>query len=130
MAVENTILAPVSAGELLDKITILRIKVLRISDAAKRALAADELRQLDVIADRYLAPSPAVTRSMTELQDVNEQLWDIEDDIRRKEHAGEFDSVFIELARAVYFTNDRRAAIKRTLNQMLGSAIVEVKEYV
>lgn len=127
---ENAILAPVSAGELLDKISILRIKVLRITDAAKRALAEDELRQLDSIARRHVAEDPAVTRCMTDLQDVNEQLWDIEDDIRRKEHAGEFDGGFIELARSVYFTNDRRAAIKRTLNQLLGSQIVEVKEYV
>jgi hypothetical protein len=127
---DSTILAPVSAGELLDKISILRIKVMRITDATKRALAEDELRQLDAIADRCVSASPSVSRSMADLQSVNEQLWEIEDDIRRKEHAGEFDAQFIELARSVYFTNDRRAAIKRTLNQLLGSQIVEVKEYV
>lgn len=127
---DSTILAPVSAGELLDKISILRIKVARISDATKRALAQDELRQLDDIAGRCVTSSPQVSRSMADLQSVNEQLWEIEDDIRRKEHAGEFDAQFIELARSVYFTNDRRAAIKRTLNQLLGSQIVEVKEYV
>ena len=127
---DSTILAPVSAGELLDKISILRIKVVRISDATKRALAQDELRQLDDIAGRCVTSSPQVSRSMADLQSINEQLWEIEDDIRRKEHAGEFDAQFIELARSVYFTNDRRAAIKRTLNQLLGSQIVEVKEYV
>ena len=127
---DSTILAPVSAGELLDKISILRIKVVRISDATKRALAEDELRQLDAIAVRCVSPSSSVSRSMADLQSVNEQLWEIEDDIRRKEHAGEVDAQFIELARSVYFTNDRRAAIKRTLNQLLGSQIVEVKEYV
>jgi hypothetical protein len=127
---DSTILAPVSAGELLDKISILRIKVQRITDATKRDLAEDELRQLDAIAGRCVASTPSVNRSMADLQSVNEQLWEIEDDIRRKEHAGEFDAQFIELARSVYFTNDRRAAIKRTLNQLLGSQIVEVKEYV
>jgi hypothetical protein len=130
MANENAILAPVSAGELLDKISILRIKVLRISDHRKRSLAEDELTQLAAIAERHIVSSPAVTRWITDLQEVNEQLWDIEDDIRNKEHAGEFDAAFIDLARAVYHTNDRRAAIKRSLNEILGSQIVEVKEYV
>jgi hypothetical protein len=126
---ERPILAPVSAGELLDKISILKIKVQRLTDPAKRALAGDELSQLLAIAGRHIDATAVVLRCSAELQDVNERLWDIEDDIRRKEHAGLFDRSFIELARAVYLTNDRRAAIKRALNDALGSQIVEVKEY-
>src|SRR6266480_2027257 len=99
------LLVPISPGELLDKITILRIKQVRIPEAAK--LAADERA----------------------LQDVNERLWDIEDRIRDKEAKQSFDRDFIELARAVYVCNDERAAIKKRINLQLGSRLVEEKSY-
>jgi hypothetical protein len=123
------IMAPVSAGELLDKISILEIKVARITDPAKAALARFELGQLAAIADESIASTDEIAVLRDELKEVNETLWDVEDDIRRKEHAAAFDAEFVELARAVYVTNDRRAALKRRINEALGSAIVEVKEY-
>ena len=126
---DTTILAPVSAGELIDKITILRIKVERITDARKVALARAELNQLSLIADRHVTFTDDIYEFADELQAVNERLWDIEDEIRKKEHAREFDDTFIALARAVYINNDERATIKRKLNEALGSQIVEVKQY-
>jgi hypothetical protein len=127
---QSTILAPVSAGELLDKISILRIKVERITNSQKASLARAELDQLLAISSRHITATSEVTALCADLQAVNETLWDVEDDIRRKEHAQAFDSEFVALARAVYVTNDRRAALKRSLNEALGSQIVEVKEYV
>lgn len=126
---EGNILAPVSVGELLDKISILAIKTERIRDPAKRALAAHELDELSRTRAAHVPVSEAVTRYCDELKQVNEALWEIEDRIRLKEKAAEFDADFIALARSVYRTNDRRAEIKRVLNELLGSAIVEVKEY-
>ena len=125
----NDILVPVSPGELLDKITILRIKAARILDAAKLANVNTELTLLESTwrdsgcADRGLAQEERA------LQRVNEQLWDIEDRIRDKERAQAFDAEFIALARSVYVENDERAAIKRRINVALGSAIVEEKSY-
>jgi len=125
----NDILVPVSPGELLDKITILRIKAARITDAAKLANVNTELALLESswrdsgCADRGLA------REERALQRVNEQLWDIEDRIRDKEARQTFDREFIELARAVYVSNDERAAIKKRINSQLGSRIVEEKSY-
>jgi hypothetical protein len=126
---QTTILAPVSAGELIDKITILRIKVERISDPGKVAMARAELNQLSLIADRHIAFTDDIYEFADELQAVNERLWDIEDDIRKKEKARKFDDKFIALARSVYINNDERATIKRKLNEALGSQIVEVKQY-
>ena len=120
---------PVSPGELLDKITILRIKQRRMSDAAKLANVRLELELLE----RTWATLGAATRQVAAdeqaLQAVNEQLWDIEDAIREKEAARSFDAQFIELARAVYHRNDERAAIKKRVNVALGSRIVEEKSY-
>jgi hypothetical protein len=120
---------PVSPGELLDKITILRIKSQRIQDAAK---VANVRLELDLL-ERTWATLGAATRQVTAdaqaLQAVNERLWDIEDRIRDKEAAGSFDQDFIELARAVYHHNDERAAIKKRVNVTLGSRIVEEKSY-
>jgi uncharacterized small protein (DUF1192 family) len=124
-----SILAPVSVGELLDKITILQIKTERIRAPEKRALAAQELEELNHTRELHVAHSDEVARHVDELKLVNEALWEIEDGIRLKEKAAEFDGEFIALARSVYRTNDRRAEIKRTLNTLLGSTIVEVKEY-
>jgi hypothetical protein len=123
------ILVPVSPGELLDKITILRIKSARMTDPAKLANVRVELDALERTWRESGAAIPAVAADEQALQKVNESLWDIEDRIRDKELAREFDAAFIELARAVYVTNDERAAIKKRINTALGSRIVEEKSY-
>jgi hypothetical protein len=123
------ILVPVSPGELLDKITILRIKAARIDDPAKLANVRVELELLERTWRDSGAAAGGVTADEAALQQVNEALWDIEDRIRDKEAAGEFDATFVELARAVYVTNDERAAIKKRINNALGSRIVEEKSY-
>jgi len=125
----DPILIPVAPGELLDKITILRIKVARIDDPGKRANAATELAMLEAVQARDVAASDELTRLEADLKAVNEMLWEIEDSIRDHERAGDFGGGFIELARAVYHRNDRRAALKREINLLLGSAIVEEKSY-
>ena len=119
----------ISPGELLDKITILRIKSQRMSDAAKVSNVRRELHGLE---ETWAASAHAkinIEADMGALLRVNERLWDIEDDIRDKERAQAFDAEFIRLARAVYFENDERAAIKRRINAALGSSIVEEKSY-
>jgi len=128
MASESQILVPVSPGELLDKITILRIKAQRIGDAQKRANVRHELELLEKVWRDALGGRDVSTEER-ELEQVNARLWDIEDDIRAKEAAQTFDRGFIELARAVYFENDERAAIKKRINTKLGSRIVEEKSY-
>jgi len=120
---------PVSPGELLDKITILRIKSQRIADAAKLANVRLELELLQRTWATLGAATEAVAADEQALQAVNERLWDIEDRIRDKEAARSFDQDFIELARAVYQRNDERAAIKKRINVALGSRIVEEKSY-
>ena len=125
----NDIKVPISPGELLDKITILRIKSERMSDPAKVSNVRLELRQLE---DTWSASAHAkidIEADLRALLAVNERLWVIEDDIRDKERAQAFDPEFIRLARAVYFENDERAAIKRRINTTLGSKIVEEKSY-
>jgi hypothetical protein len=119
----------VSAGELLDKLTILEIKAARIDDPAKRANVERELQVLRAAWAAAPESRVDIAEPLARLKGVNEALWDIEDDIRRKERRQEFDAEFIRLARAVYHTNDRRAAIKRELNDRLGSALVEEKSY-
>lgn len=123
------ILVPISPGELLDKITILRIKAARMSDPAKVANVRLELDLLEKTWRDSGAAIPEVAADEAELQRVNESLWVIEDDIRDKERAREFDARFVALARAVYVTNDERAAIKKRINVALGSRIVEEKSY-
>jgi hypothetical protein len=122
------ILVPVSPGELIDKITILRIKAARITDAAKLANVRHELDVLTA-AGRAIAVTPALTALEAELQAINDELWDIEDAIRAADARGDFGPSFVALAQAVYRTNDRRAAVKKRINVMLGSAIVEEKSY-
>ena len=122
------ILVPISPGELLDKITILRIKSARMTDETKLRNVRVELEALEQTW-RESAAIPAVAADEAALQKVNEELWDIEDRIRDKERAGEFDAVFIELARAVYVTNDERARFKKNINTALGSRLVEEKSY-
>jgi len=114
----------VSVGEVLDKITILQIKSERITDASKLANVRKELQQLTLAARGYRHPALE-----TDLRAVNATLWEIEDRLREKEKRQEFDAEFIELARAVYITNDRRAEIKRRINEITGSALVEEKSY-
>jgi hypothetical protein len=120
---------PISPGELLDKITILRIKSRRIHEVAKVTNVRRELELLERTWATLGAATAAVTADERALQAVNEQLWDIEDRIREKEAARSFDQDFIELARAVYHRNDERAAIKKRINVALGSRIVEEKSY-
>ncbi len=123
------ILVPISPGELLDKITILRIKSARMSDAAKLANVRAELAELEKTWREAVGGAADVSEDERALQAVNERLWVIEDDIRDKERAQAFDARFIELARAVYVENDERAAIKKRINVKLGSRIVEEKSY-
>jgi len=126
----DVLLAPVSAGEVVDKITILRIKQERISDPDKLKNIGNELRALEEAFGAYAASPPAQLEVLTQqLQAVNEELWVIEDDIRDCERAQDFGPRFIELARAVYHTNDRRAQLKRQVNEALGSTLVEEKSY-
>ena len=120
---------PISPGELVDKITILEIKSARMNDPAKLANVRIELGLLQ---DTWRASAYAahdIASQWAALRTINEKLWDIEDDIRDKERARTFDQEFIELARAVYVTNDERAAIKKRINTLLGSTIVEEKSY-
>src|SRR5277367_4048553 len=125
----SEIRVPVSPGEMLDKITILRIKSNRMSDAQKLANVRLELRTLEETWSGSAYAKIDVASEVDALQAVNERLWVIEDDIRDKERVQAFDAEFVRLARAVYFENDERAAIKRRINLKLGSAIVEEKSY-
>jgi hypothetical protein len=125
----SEILVPVSPGELLDKITILRIKSSRMSDAQKLANVRIELKVLEETWGASPYAKSDIAADVNALLQVNERLWVIEDDIRDKERSQAFDSEFIRLARAVYFENDERAAIKRRINLKLGSTIVEEKSY-
>ena len=129
MAAMSEIRVPISPGELLDKITILRIKSQRMSDPVKVANVRQELRALEETWDASAYSKVDIDADVNALLRVNERLWVIEDDIRDKERAQAFDAEFIRLARAVYFENDERAAIKRRINTRLGSAIVEEKSY-
>jgi uncharacterized protein YukE len=120
---------PVSPGEVLDKITILEIKSERIADVEKLANVKRELELLQAAWREHVEQDENVARIHAEMKAINEELWEIEDDIRDKEKAREFDEVFIKLARAVYVTNDKRANAKKELNLYLGSEIVEEKSY-
>ena len=123
------ILVPLSPGELLDKITILRIKAQRIGDAGKLANVGRELALLEQYWSQAVAAPDELAADEAALARVNSELWDIEDRIREHEAQRRFDGGFIELARAVYLRNDERAAIKQRINLKLMSAIVEEKSY-
>jgi len=123
----SQISVPISAAELLDKITILLIKEQRITDAAKLANVRKELRALERVW-RAAVPQP-VPDVEAQLTRVNETLWNIEDRIRDEERRKNFGARFIELARQVYLINDRRAEIKRAINLRFGSALIEEKSY-
>jgi len=120
---------PISPGELLDKISILEIKSERIDDAQKRANVEREFDMLTGLWHAEAAETGEITRMRAELKALNEKLWEIEDAIRDCERAGDFGDRFVELARSVYKTNDQRAALKRSINQALGSTILEEKSY-
>jgi tRNA A37 threonylcarbamoyladenosine dehydratase len=123
--------APISLGELIDKITILEIKTVNISDAAKLQNVTHELNilnkkissLLDTVGQQKLAPLKQA------LKDINQALWIIEDDIRDCEYVKDFSDKFIQLARAVYVTNDQRAKIKKDINLAFGSELIEEKSY-
>ncbi|HVO46075.1 MAG TPA: DUF6165 family protein [Steroidobacteraceae bacterium] len=125
----NDILVPISPGELLDKITILRIKAVRITDPAKVANVRLELELLEKTWAESGCAAGCAPADERALHQVNEQLWDVEDRIRDKEAVQTFDREFIELARAVYVCNDERAAIKKRVNLALGSRLIEEKSY-
>lgn len=120
----------VSVGELLDKITILEIKSERIPDADKLVNVRKELDLLRRTWDASLLAATDVSAEMAALKAVNEELWEIEDDVRRHEAAADFGDSFVKLARGVYHANDRRAALKKDLNLKCGSGLVEEKSYV
>ena len=124
------ILIEVGPGELIDKITILAIKSERIADPAKLKNIRHELEILEAARRAGIADAPELRHLEAELKAVNEALWTIEDDIRRCEAARDFGPAFIDLARAVYRQNDKRAALKKEINLLTGSAIVEEKSYV
>ena len=125
----SPILVEIAPGELVDRMTILVIKTERITDAAKLANVRIELETLQRARDAGVPASDELDRLTAELKAVNDSLWEIEDDFRDCERAQDFGPRFIELARAVYVTNDQRAALKRQINDLLGSRIVEEKSY-
>lgn len=118
----------VSAGELIDRITILELKVRRLPRACRRSLRR-ELELARAARRRAILPSRSVRELTQALRIVNRRLWDVEEQLRKCERAGTFDRRFIELARCVYQTNDRRAALKRKLDELLESALREHKSH-
>jgi hypothetical protein len=124
-----TVMVPVSWGEVIDKITILEIKNERLDDAAKRANVRRELDMLTAVREREFPGHAGLAKLADELRAVNARLWEIEDEIRDEERAKRFGARFIELARAVYVTNDQRSVVKRKINDLLGSELVEEKSY-
>ena len=120
---------PISPGELLDKITILRIKSERMSNASKLANVRHELKLLEQTWADAVPATANVSADEQALAAVNARLWDIEDEIRVPERKQQFDAAFIALARSVYIENDERAAIKKRVNVALGSALIEEKSY-
>lgn len=125
----SLIQTPVSYGELIDKLTILEIKSRRITDTAKLANVRNELDLLGATWANSSVSQTDIGTERAQLLAVNELLWDIEDKLRLKERAQAFDDEFVALARAVYFRNDERAALKRAINLKLGSELVEEKSY-
>lgn len=125
----ETLLVPIAPGELLDKISILEIKAERITHTEALANVQHELELLTELWRKTSLENAHIAELRAQLKHINEQLWQIEDDIRDCERIGDFGETFVELARAVYKTNDRRAVIKKQINMKLGSAIVEEKSY-
>lgn len=124
-----TVSVDVAPGELIDKITILEIKLERIDDEAKLANIRTEFETLTRARDAAIPSSDDLTRLSADLKGINETLWEVEDDIRDCERAKDFGDTFIKLARDVYFTNDKRSQVKRQINELLGSRLIEEKSY-
>jgi hypothetical protein len=124
-----SVIVAVSWGELIDKISILEIKRERLKNPAQLANVDREYRSLCETRDAAMPADVDIAESVTSIRAVNEELWEIEDDIRDCERDKNFGPRFVELARAVYRTNDRRAALKREINDALGSELVEEKSY-
>lgn len=123
--------APISLGELIDKITILEIKAIHIGDETKLKNVTHELNILNDKVNNLLdaAGKTKLEPLKKSLRDINQELWVIEDDIRDCERDKDFSDKFIQLARAVYFTNDKRAAVKKDINLAFGSELIEEKSY-
>jgi len=127
---ETKLLIPASVGELIDKITILELKQQRIQDPARRPNILTELRELTAILDTLTLPNREQIQALTvELSMINGDLWDIENHKRACEQSKQFDAAFLQSARQVYLKNDQRAHIKKRINLLSGSAIVEEKSY-
>ncbi|WP_372018459.1 DUF6165 family protein [Pseudoxanthomonas sp. 10H] len=125
----NTIMVPVSVGELIDKITILEIKAERISQENRRRNVLVELEGLLPLWRELLAQSPALEGLKASLRGINERMWDVQDALRAKEAAQDFGAGFIDLARAVAARNGERVAVKNEINRLAGSQFVEEKQY-
>ena len=123
------LVVPVSPGELLDKIAILEIKKERIRDAAKLANISAELARLKAVGQRAIPDTDEVSAFVAELKRVNETIWDAENLLRERERDKKFDSVFVDAARSIYRNNDRRSVLKRQINELLSSPIIEEKEH-
>ena len=119
---------PVSLGELVDKISILHIKNINIKDDEKLKLIREELELLNQTLNKHIKKND-IQNYLDSLIEINSRLWVIEDDIRDCERNKKFDQTFIDLARSVYFTNDKRSEIKLEINKKFGSKIIEVKSY-
>jgi len=127
---ENSkIAAEISCGELIDKITILKIKTEQITDPEKLKNIWTELETLQNTCDECIEEYEAIAHLQEKLQEINQELWDIEDAIRVKERKKEFDDEFIQIARSVYITNDQRCMIKKEIDKVLGSRLTEEKSY-
>ena len=125
----NNPLVPISWGELFDKITILQIKLDNLTSKNALNNVGREFKQLQSILIKYFPNSIEAKQLEEELKKINQQLWDIEDNIRDKERNRSFDDEFIQLARSVYIINDERSRIKRKINDIFGSEFVEEKSY-
>lgn len=124
-----TVMVEMPVGELLDKITILEIKQKNITNSEKLKNIQTELAILYTTLKEHVAQTQQLTELTNQLRTQNEKMWEIEDQIREKERAQEFDATFIQLARDVYYTNDKRCAVKRAINMLLGSRLIEEKKY-
>ena len=129
MEITKKIYSEISAGELFDKISILEIKKNKIKDKNKRNIILKELSSLQETASENIEKSKSIIKLYKKLKSINLKLWKIEDDIRDCERKNNFESKFIKLARAVYFTNDERSRVKNKINSLTKSNISEVKSY-
>lgn len=125
----HMVTAQISCGELIDKITILKIKAEQITDQKKLKNVRKELEILQKTCNDCIENYQAITSLQETLQQINQDLWDIEDAIRVKERKKEFDDEFIQIARSVYITNDKRCVIKKEIDKVLGSQLTEEKSY-